>query len=50
MSDSEPYGVTLDHQGNPTPKGEAAPAEHLPRIGRYRFEKLLGKVMTSSSP
>lgn len=35
--------MTQDHQGNPLPQNEAAPAEHPQRIGRYRIEKVLGK-------
>ena len=41
MSDSNPYDVTQDLQGNPIPKDEGPPAPE--RIGRYRIEKVLGK-------
>ena len=43
VNDSNPYDVTQDQQGKPLLQGDAAPAEHPERIGRYRIEKVLGK-------
>ncbi|XZE52195.1 protein kinase domain-containing protein [Planctomycetaceae bacterium SH139] len=42
MNDSDPYDVTQDQQGNPISPDDAAPAQSLKRIGRYRIEKVLG--------
>ena len=43
LSDSNPYDVTQDQQGDPIPLIDAAPAEPPKRIGRYRIENVLGK-------
>ncbi|MFO1041030.1 MAG: protein kinase [Planctomycetaceae bacterium] len=43
MSDSNPYDVTQDQQGNPISKEEWVSAKQLQRISRYRIEKVLGK-------
>jgi serine/threonine protein kinase len=43
LNDSNPCEVTQDHDGNPIPQDEAAPAHPLTQIGRYRIEKVLGK-------
>ena len=43
LSDSNPYDVTQDNQGNPIPQDDGAPAKHPQRIGRFRIEKVLGK-------
>ena len=43
LNDSNPYDVTQDLQRNPISPDDAAPAQPLKRIGRYRIEKVLGK-------
>jgi serine/threonine protein kinase len=43
LNDSNPNDVTQDNQGNPVSQDDAAPANPLKRIGRYRIEKVLGK-------
>lgn len=43
LNDSNPYDVTQDQQGNPISPDDAAPAQPLKQIGRYRIEKVLGK-------
>jgi serine/threonine protein kinase len=43
VNDSNPLDVTQDQQGNPTLPNDAAPAQPLTQIGRYRIEKVLGK-------
>ena len=43
MSDLNPHDLTQDLLGKPVPIGDAAPAKHPERIGRYRIERLLGQ-------
>jgi eukaryotic-like serine/threonine-protein kinase len=43
VNDSNRYDVTQDLQGNPSSPDDAAPAQPLKQIGRYRIEKVLGK-------
>jgi serine/threonine protein kinase len=43
LNGTTPYDVTQDHRENLASNGNAAPAEHPQRIGRYRIEKVLGK-------
>jgi serine/threonine protein kinase len=43
VNDSNPSDVTQDQQGNPISPDDAAPAQPLKQIGRYRIEKVLGK-------
>ena len=35
--------MTQDHQGNPISPDDAAPAQPLKQIGRYRIQKVLGE-------
>lgn len=43
MNNSNSNDMTVDPDGNPIPQEGGTPAEHPPRIGRYRIEKVLGK-------
>ena len=43
MSDLNPHDLTQDLPGKPVPIGDAAPAKHPERIGRYRIERVLGQ-------
>ena len=43
MSNSNPYDVTQDQQGDSVPLKDAAFVPRPERIGRYRIERLLGK-------
>lgn len=43
MSDSNPYDETHDLPGNPISQDDAASAQPLKQIGRYRIEKVLGE-------
>ena len=42
MNDSNPWDVTKDNQANPISPKDAAPAQPLKQIGRYRIGKVLG--------
>ncbi len=43
MSEPNRYDVTVVEQENPISPGDAAPAQPLKQIARYRIEKVLGK-------